>query len=80
MLYSIAKSDLIRFHIIQNENTPKTVVACSIKAWSKFKQLAKERLKVHLEAISSGNDECELLIQPEAPVHSIKCRNVSVFK
>lgn len=80
MLHLIPKSKLKHLHIVQNENTPKTVMPCSAKAWSHFKQHASEHLHVHLEATSKGTNECDLLIQPEAPIHSITCKNVRLFK
>lgn len=77
MLRLIAQSSKLKhLHIVQNENTPKTVTACNEKAWIHFKQCAPEGLRVHLEAISNGQTECDLLIQPEAPVYSITCKNV----
>lgn len=76
LLDSIVGSNLTHFHIVQNENTPKTAVPCSVKAWSRFKRYASEQLKLHLDAISKRKNGCELLVQPEAPVHSITCENV----
>ncbi|XP_055317479.1 F-box only protein 39 [Sitodiplosis mosellana] len=75
MLHLIVESNLKHLHIVQNENTPKTVMPCSAKAWTHFKQHASEHLQVHLEAISKYTNGCDLLIQPEAPVHSITCKN-----
>lgn len=76
MLQLIALSKLKDFHIVQNENTPKTVTPCTAKAWTHFKQSVCRELRVHLEGIAKERNECDLLIQPEAPVYSIKCKNV----
>lgn len=76
MLRLIVDSKLKHLHIVQNENTPKTVTPCSARAWAHFKQNASEHMQVHLEAISNDTNECDLLIQPGAPVHSITCKNV----
>lgn len=79
MLHLITESKLKHLHIVQNGNTPKTVMPCSAKAWTHFKRHASEYLQVHLEANSNGTNECELLIQPDAPIHSITCKNVIQF-
>lgn len=77
MLQLIAESNIAHFHIIQNENTPEIATPCCAKAWSKFKQSINDRLTIHLDAILSENCNCTLLIQPEAPIHFIRCENVS---
>lgn len=78
MLRHLTQSKLKHLHIVQNENTPRTVMPCSVKAWLQFKHLARDNLRTHLEAISKENEECDLLIQPDAFIHSIKCKNVIV--
>ncbi|XP_031622465.1 uncharacterized protein LOC116340235 [Contarinia nasturtii] len=67
MLRLIAVSKLKHLHIVQNENTPKTVMPCTAKAWTHFKRVASENIHVHLETNSNRNGECDLVIQPEAP-------------
>lgn len=79
MIGLIAESKLKDLHIIQNEITPKTVLPCSAKAWRKFKRRANE-IRVHLSARSNGEFECELLIQPEAPIYCVECENVFHLK
>lgn len=77
MLLLITDSQIKHLYIVQNENTPATAVPCSINAWFKFKGRAKD-LRVHLIASSNG-EVCNLLIQPKAPIYSIKCENVIDF-
>lgn len=77
MLRLIAGSKLKDFHIVQNENTPKAVTPCTAKAWMLFKQSAPKELRVHLVGIFAQQNGSDLLIQPEAPVYAIKCKNVS---
>lgn len=79
MIGLIADSKLKDLHIIQNEITPKTVLPCSAKVWCKFKRRANE-MRVHLSARSNGEFECELLIQPEAPIYCVECENVFHFE
>lgn len=76
MLHLISQSNLKHLHIVQNENTPETVTPCGARAWLKFKRDASKNLRVHLGAVSKRDMDCDLVIQPEAPVHSITCKNV----
>lgn len=77
MLWLITDSQIKHLYIVQNENTPATAMPCSINAWFKFKRRAKD-LRVHL-ILSSNGEVCNLLIQPKAPIYSIKCENVIDF-
>ena len=71
MLKALINTNLMHLHIVQNQNTPGTVMPCSAKAWTNFKCMINENPKIHLTAIN-----CDLLIQPEAPVYSITCKMV----
>lgn len=71
MLQALIDTNLMHLYIVQNANTPDTVMPCSAKAWTLFKCMVNESPKIHLSAI-----ECNLLIQPEAPVYSITCEMV----
>lgn len=71
MLQALTDTNLMHLHIVQNGNTPQTVMPCSAKAWTNFKCMVNENPKIHLSAI-----ECDLLIQPEAPIYSITCELV----
>lgn len=74
MLQALTDTNLMHLHILQNENTPKFVLPCSAKAWINFKKrVMTERPKIHLSAI-----DCDLLIQPEAPVYSITLEMVRI--
>lgn len=73
MLQALVDTNLMHLYIIQNGNTPKAVMPCSEKAWINFKRMMtnSEHPKIHLSAA-----DCDLLIQPEAPVYSIARKNV----
>lgn len=71
LLRALIDTNLLHLHITQNRNTPETALPCSAKAWSNFKRMVNDHPKIHLSAI-----DCDLLIQPEAPVHSITCQIV----
>lgn len=74
---------LRHLHIVQNENTPKTVLACSVAAWSSFRKQTINTTLVHL-AFDMTFSRCyeNLIIQPCAPVFSVTCNmnkiNVSI--
>jgi len=61
---------LRHLHLLQNCYTPShlTISACGVKAWRNVKK-TNPRLRVHLrlENLTDG----EVVLQPEAPVHSI---------
>lgn len=79
MIRQMVESKLKHLYIVQNENTPKTVMPCSARAWLHFKRHTGDRLRVNLVANSKGKIECDFLIQPEAPVYSITCQNVWII-
>lgn len=59
--------------IVQNENTPKTVLPCSANAWILFQKQTNGNVRVNLYA-----SVCGLLLQPMAPVYSITCCDVCI--
>lgn len=76
MLRCLTQSKLKHFYIVQNENTSKTVMPCSSKAWLYFKQYAPNDIQIHLEGTFNEIMNSNFLIQPDAFIQSIKCKNV----
>ncbi|KMY95214.1 F-box only protein 39 [Drosophila simulans] len=70
VLSLLADTKLRHLHLLQNCYTPShlTISACGAKAWRNVKK-TNPRLRVHLrlENLTDG----EVVLQPEAPVHSI---------
>jgi len=70
VLSLLADTKLRHLHLLQNCYTPShlTISACGVKAWRNVKK-TNPRLRVHLrlENLTDG----EVVLQPEAPVHSI---------
>lgn len=70
VLSLLADTKLRHLHLLQNCYTPNhlTISACGVKAWRSLKA-TNPRMRVHLrmENLVDG----EVVLQPEAPVHSI---------
>lgn len=70
VLSLLADTKLRHLHLLQNCYTPShlTISACGVKAWRSLK-VTNPRMRVHLrmENLVDG----EVVLQPEAPVHSI---------
>ncbi|EDW48661.1 GM21995 [Drosophila sechellia] len=70
VLSLLADTKLRHLHLLQNCYTPShlTISACGAKAWRNVKK-TNPRMRVHLrlENLTDG----EVVLQPEAPVHSI---------
>lgn len=70
VLSLLADTKLRHLHLLQNCYTPKyvTISACGVKAWRSLKK-TNPRMRVHLRL--ENLDDGEVVLQPEAPVHSI---------